>query len=50
MDFSKILENKPLLYGIIGGAVLVVAVIIISIAIAAGNNNGNEKIRLVKNH
>lgn len=43
MDFSKILENKPLLYGIIGGAVLVVAVIIISIAIAAGNNNGNEK-------
>ncbi len=28
MDFSKILENKPLLYGIIGGAVLILALFV----------------------
>ena len=43
MDFSKILENKPLLYGIIGGVVLVLAIIIISIAIAVSSGNGDEK-------
>ena len=43
MDFSKILENKPLLYGIIGGGVLVLAIIIISIAIAVSSGNGDEK-------
>lgn len=49
MDFSKILENKPLLYGIIGGAVLVLVLIVSSIAFMAGgkggnNNNANETI------
>ncbi len=34
MDFSKITENKPLLFGIIGGVVLVIVVVVISIAIA----------------
>ena len=46
MDFSKITENKPLLYGIIGGVVLIIAIVIISIAIAAssgGNKDDNAK-------
>lgn len=42
MDFSKILENKPLLYGAIGGVVLMIAIIVISISIAANNGNKNE--------
>lgn len=42
MDFSKLLENKPLLYGIIGGVVLVLAIIIIAIAVAAGNGGGEN--------
>ncbi len=44
MDMQEILENKPLLYGIIGGAVLVVALIIV-IGIASGSkssSNGTE--------
>ncbi len=41
MDFNKILENKPLLYGAIGAVVLIVAVVVISIAIAS--NNGNKE-------
>ena len=43
MDFSKLLENKPLLYGIIGGVVLVLAIIIIGISIAASNGGGEGK-------
>lgn len=42
MDFSKILENKPLLYGIIGGVVLVIALVVIGIAIAANNGGGGD--------
>ena len=42
MDFSKLLENKPLLYGIIGGVVLVLAIIIIAISVAASNSGGGE--------
>lgn len=41
MDVQEILENKPLLYGIIGGAVLVVALIIV-IAIASGSKNSSS--------
>ncbi len=44
MDVQEILENKPLLYGIIGGAILVVALIIV-IGIASGSkssSNGTE--------
>ena len=37
MDFSKLLENKPLLYGAIGAVVLVLAIIIIAISVAASN-------------
>lgn len=42
MDFSKLLENKPLLYGIIGGVVLVLAIIIIGVSIAANNGNNSQ--------
>lgn len=38
MDVQEILENKPLLYGIIGGAILVVALIIV-IGIASGSKS-----------
>lgn len=38
MDVQEILENKPLLFGIIGGAIIVVA-IIIAIAIASGSKS-----------
>ena len=41
MDFSKILENKPLLFGIIGGLAGIVVLIVIIIAIVA-NNGGNS--------
>ncbi len=44
MDFKEILENKPLLYGIIGGVVLLLA-LIISISIIGGSKkpaNGTE--------
>lgn len=42
MDFSKILENKPLLYGIIAGVVLLIVVVIIG-AVVASNGGGNSK-------
>ena len=41
MDFSKITENKPLLYGIIGGVVLILVIVILSIAISSAG--GGEK-------
>lgn len=46
MDFSKITENKPLFYGLIGGAVLIIAVILMFIIIGAssGNNNGAKTV------
>lgn len=43
MDFSKLTENKPLLYGIIGGVVIVLAVIIIGVSIAVSNGGGDNK-------
>jgi len=43
MDFSKILENKPLLYGIIGGVVIVLALIII-IAVTAGGGDKDRNV------
>ena len=36
MDFSKIAENKPLLFGIIGGVVLILVIVIMSVAIGSG--------------
>lgn len=41
MDFKKLLENKPLLYSIIGGLVIIV---VLSIALSVGNaNKSGEK-------
>ena len=39
MDFSKITENKPLFYGIIGGAVLIIAIILMAIIIGASSGS-----------
>lgn len=44
MDFDKILENKPLLYGVIGGVVLLLA-LIVTLSIVGGSKkstNGTE--------
>ncbi len=39
MDFSKLTENKPLLFGIIGGVVLVIVIVVVAIAVAVGGGN-----------
>ncbi len=44
MDFSKITENKPLLFGIIGGVVLILVIIIMSAAIGSGGKDKIENI------
>ena len=44
MDFSKITENKPLLFGIIGGVVLILVIVIMSIAISSGGKDKVENI------
>ena len=46
MDFSKILANKTLLYGIIGGVVALVVVIIL-IAVLAGGGKGDNNATVV---
>ncbi len=43
MDFQKILENKPLLYGIIGGLVVVLALFITVGIVVSQNNSGAPK-------
>lgn len=43
MDFQKILENKPLLYGIIGGLVVVMALFITVGIVMSQNNSGTPK-------
>lgn len=43
MDFQKILENKPLLYGIIGGLVVVIALFITVGLVVSSNNSGAPK-------
>ena len=42
MDFSKILENKPLLYGIIGGVALIIVLVIVGAIFAANSGGGGE--------
>ena len=42
MDFQKLLENKPLLYGIIAGVIVVVIALFITIGMIASSNNSNE--------
>lgn len=43
MDFSKITENKPLLYGIIGGVVLILVIVIISISVGTSNRGASTE-------
>ena len=47
MDFKKILENKPLFYGIIGGAVLIVAIILMIIIISVSSGSSDDKQKLI---
>ncbi len=48
MDFKQILENKPLLYGIIGAIVVVLAIVVMVVIISAGNGaTSAEKAKLV---
>lgn len=42
MDFSKITENKPLLYGLVGGVVLILVIIVVSIIVATAGG-GDKK-------
>jgi len=44
MDFQKILENKPLLYGIIGGVVVILALFISFGVVMSSNSSGAEKV------
>ena len=43
MDFQKLLENKALLYGIIGGAVIGLAMIVTIATFAGGGNKGTAQ-------
>lgn len=45
MDFQDIMDNKPLFYGIIGGAVLVIALILV-LSIAGGSRNSKGGIEV----
>lgn len=47
MDFKKILENKPLLYGIIAGVVVILALGIMSAIMIAGNKANSSEAKLV---
>lgn len=42
MDFSKILENKPLLYGMIGGVALIIVLVIVGAIFAANSGGGGD--------
>ena len=44
MDFSKLTENKPLLFGIIGGVALILVIVILASAIGSGGKNKVEDI------
>ncbi len=48
MDFKQILQNKPLLYGIIGVVVLVLAIGIMAVVMTAGGKSSAEKAKLVE--
>ncbi len=42
MDFSKLTENKPLFFGLIGAVVLVIAIILMVIIISVSNGGGKS--------
>lgn len=43
MDFQKILENKPLLYGIIGGVVIFIALLVTILTFAGKSSGGGAQ-------
>lgn len=47
MDFKKILENKPLLYGIIAAVVVILALGIMSAIMIAGNKANSNEAKMV---
>ena len=47
MDLKKILENKPLLYGIIAGVVVILALGIMSAIMIAGNKANSNEAKMV---
>ena len=47
MDFQKLMENKPLFYGIIGGIVLFFALIVTCVIVNTSNSNSNGAARVV---
>ena len=44
MDFQKLLENKALLYGIIGGAIIVLAMIVTIVTFAGSSKSGAQNV------
>lgn len=44
MDFQKLLENKALLYGIIGGVIIIVAMMVMLTAFSGGNKSGSQEV------
>ncbi len=44
MDFQKLLENKALLYGIIGGAIIVLAMIVTIVTFAGSSKGGAQNV------
>lgn len=43
MDFQKLLENKALLYGIIGGVIIIVAMMVMMAAFSGGGNKSGAQ-------
>ena len=43
MDFQKILENNPLLYGIIGGVVIFIALLVTILTFAGKSSGGGAQ-------
>ena len=44
MDFQKLLENKALLYGIVGGAIIVLAMIVTIVTFAGSSKSGAQNV------
>ena len=42
MDFHKLMENKPVFYGVIAGAVAIVLILIIAVCAVAFGSSGKS--------
>ena len=47
MDFKQLLQNKAVLYGIIGVVILVLAIGIMAVVMSAGNGAGGDKAKVI---